>query len=166
MRLSNYLKELQKSGNFKQFLKENPGTFFCSAFFVIDKEKDDNKQHLDFYVPGQEKIFSFQMENNIKMSTIELLDKKIPGKIQVKSDIDFGGVEDRILDEMERRKISSKIQKLIFSLQKVGERNFLIGTIFLSMFGLLKVLVDADTGKMTDFEKKSVFDMVNIFRKR
>lgn len=166
MRLSEYFRELQKSENFKQFVIKNPGTFFCSAFFVIDKEKNDNKQHLDFYVPSQEKIFSFQMENSIKMSTIELLDKKIPEKIQVKSDIDFGKVEDGILDEMERKKISSKIQKLIFSLQKVEGRNFLIGTIFLSMFGLLKVIIDADTGKMTDFEKKSVFDMVNIFKKR
>lgn len=165
MKLSDYFKVLQKSENFKQFVMENPGTYFCSGFFVFDKEKDDNKQHLDFFVPESGKIFSFQMENNVKMATLDLVDKRTPNKIHVNFDIDFGKVENEILDEMEKRKISNKIQKLIFSLQNVEEKNYLTGTIFLSMFGLLKVVIDIEKGKITDFDKKSVFDMMKIFKK-
>ncbi|MCL5730305.1 MAG: hypothetical protein M1165_01930 [Candidatus Pacearchaeota archaeon] len=62
--------------------------------------------------------------------------------------------------------INNRLQKLIFSLQKVDGKDFLTGTIFISMFGLIKISIDIKKSKIVDFEKKSLFDLVNIFKKR
>jgi hypothetical protein len=65
---------------------------------------------------------------------------------------------------MELKKITNKIQKLIFSLQNVDKKDVLIGTIFLSGLGLIKVDVDLAENIFTEFEKKSLFDMIKIVK--
>ena len=42
----------------KDFIKEFPEAYPCSGFFVIDMESKDNKNHFDFFVPKDKKIFS------------------------------------------------------------------------------------------------------------
>jgi len=50
MNLKFYLERLHASEEFKQFKKESPSAFLCSAFFSIDKQGSDNKQHFDYFV--------------------------------------------------------------------------------------------------------------------
>ena len=66
---------------------------------------------------------------------------------------------------MKEENVNKQIQKLLFSLQKMKEKNFLIGTIFISGMGLLKVTILLDENKIVDFEKKSIFDMFKIIKK-
>jgi len=42
----------------------------------------------------------------------------------------------------------------------------LIGTVFISMLGLLKVRIDVEKMKIVLFEKKSFFDMMSIKKKK
>lgn len=165
MNIQSCLDELKKSKDFLQFIKENPSAYLCSGFFVIDRQENDNRQHLDFFIPGKEKIFSFQIEEEGKMATLESLDKKIPEKIVVDFSLDFNDIQEKIMEKMKQQEIGNRVQKFIFSMQRIGGKNFLTGTIFLSMFGLLKVVVDLDESRITDFEKKSFFDMINVFKK-
>ncbi len=165
MNIQNYLEQLKKSKDFLQFIKENPTAYLCSGFFVIDKQENDNKHHLDFFVPGKEKIFSFQMEEEGKLATLDLLDKRIPEKIIVDFNLDFEEIQDKIMEKMRQQEVNNRIQKFIFSMQKIEGKNFLTGTVFLSMFGLLKIVISLDENKMTDFQKKSFFDMINVFKK-
>ncbi len=44
-------------------------------------------------------------------------------------------------------------------------KNFLIGTIFISGMGILKITIDLDEMKITNFERKSFMDMMKIIRK-
>lgn len=165
MNLQSYFKKLQENKNFNDFMRENPQAYLCSGFFTIDKEGNDNRQHLDFFIPGKNKIFSFQIEDG-KMMPLEMYDKNIPEEISLDFDVDFNEVENKINEKIRNQKIESRVQKIILALQKIGGKRILSGTVFLSMFGLLKVNIDARSNEITDFEKKSLFDMINIFKKK
>ena len=117
MNIQGCLEQLKKSKDFLQFIKENPTAYLCSGFFMIDKQENDNKQHLDFFIPGKEKIFSFQIEGEGKMAILDLLDKRIPEKIIVDFNLDFEDIQDRIMEKMRQ-------QRKHFWKYKISERGF------------------------------------------
>lgn len=161
-----YLEKLYASENFQKFKEENKDAFPCSCFFVIDEKGEDNKQHFDYYVPFEKKMFSFQLENKIEKIPIELFDDKIPEKISMNYDFDLKEVEEMILNKMQEENVKGKIQKMLFSLQKIEDKDFLVGTIFISALGMLKVNIDIFEKKITEFKKKSFFDMINVLKKK
>ena len=165
MNFKYYLRRLQESSDYRKFMKENPEAFLSSGFFTIDRDGDDNKQHLDFFIPNAKRMASFQMEQDGKMTFIDLFDEKVPEKISLDFDLDFEEIEEKIKAKMIAHEVNSRIQKFIFSLQKLDGRDYLIGTIFLSMFGLLKISFDVKSREIVNFEKKSFFDMINIFKR-
>jgi len=166
MNLQSYFKQLKENKNFQDFQKENPQAYLCSGFFIIDKEANENQQHLDFFIPGKEKIFSFQMEKEGKMKPLDTLDKVIPEKLSFDLDLDFDEIENIIQNKMEEKEMKDKIKKLIFSLQKIEQKNMLMGTVFISGFGLLKANIDLENNEIIDFEKKSFFDMIKVFKNK
>ncbi len=161
-----YLEKLHNSENFKNFMKENSDAFLCSGFFVIDKGGKDNKIHFDYFLPKDKKIISFQLEQDIQQVPVEMFDKRIPEKISVAHDFDFDDIEKMIVVEMEKQGIRNKIQKIILSLQKLKEKDFLVGTVFVSMLGMLKIHISLSEMKITLFEKKSFFDIMNVLKKK
>lgn len=160
MNLQFYLEKLHSSDVFKKFMKENPEAYLCSGFFTMDKEGKDNKRHFDFYVPKTKKMFSFKMEDGVEMVPIDIILEKIPEKLDIDFDFEFEEIEKMLEDEMKKQEIKSKIQKTILSLQDLKGKPFLVGTIFISMLGLLKVQIDISDMKIVEFEKKSLFDMI------
>jgi len=164
MNLQFYIEKLENAPQFKKFLEENPNTFACSGFFVIDKQGSDNKQHIDYFVPEENKIYSFQLENDLQKVPLESIGETTPEQVSFDYDFDFSELEDLISKEMQSRGIKNKVQKLIFSLQNVNGETFLIGTIFVSGLGLIKLNIDIKEKKITDFEKKSFFSMMNMFK--
>jgi hypothetical protein len=161
------LEKLKDSSEYKTFVKENKDAYLCSGFFVIDMENSANSQyHFDFFVPEIKKTFSFELENGIKLVPLERIDEKVLEKVAMKDNFNFDEIEKIISREMEFKKINNKIQKMIFSLQNVKGKDVLLGTIFVSGFGMLKVNLDLKDKRITDFEKKSFFDMLNIMRKK
>lgn len=164
MNFSFYVEKLENLLEFKKFKKENPDAFPCSCFFVIDKQGNDNKQHFDFFLPKEKKIMSFQLENN-QLVPIQEVEKGLK-EISLKHNFDFKEIEELIIKEMEKNKMKNNIQKILFSLQRINGKDYLIGTIFIPMLGMLKVNIDIKEKKVTDFQKRSFFDMMNIFKKK
>ncbi len=162
-----FIEKLNSSEEFKKFKKENPNAYLCSGFFVIDIEsKDsDNKYHFDFYIPSSKKTFSFELENGIRLIPLERNGEQVLEKISMKNHFDFDEIKEMIMKEMEYNKINNKIQKMLFSLQNVKGKELLIGTIFISGLGILKANINLSENKITEFEKKSFFDMMKIIRK-
>ncbi len=160
MNLRFYLEKLYSSEIFKNFMKENPRAYMCSGFFTIDKEGKDNQRHFDFYIPDIKKMFSFRLEKEIEKIPVELITKEIPPEIKFGFDFNFDEVEKMIINEMEKQNITNKLQKIIFSLQNINGKNFLVCTVFISMLGLLKIHIDLEKGKIVLFEKKSFFDLM------
>ncbi len=161
------LEKLEESGEFKKFKKENPDAYLCSGFFIIDLENKtpENKYHFDFYVPKSKKTFSFELEDGVKLVPLERNEEKIMEEVLMKDYFDFDELKEKILNEMSSNNITNKIQKMLFSLQNKDRKDFLFGTVFISGLGILKVNVDLAEKKITDFEKKSFFDMMKIIKK-
>ena len=160
-----YVEKLMNSEVFKKFIAENKKTFPVSGFFIIDKQENDNKQHFDYFIPDENKLVSFQLENKCSLVPNEIPEGFKAEKISLKHNFDFNAIEKLILNEMANQKINNKIQKLLFSLQHKGARDFLVGTVFISNFGLLKVNIDISEMKVIHFEKKSFLDMFKIIKK-
>ncbi len=169
MNLQFYLEKLRSSDSFKNFIKINPDAFLCSGFFVIDKQsggRDSNsQQHFDFFLPKENKIMSFQLETN-QIVQIEPINDKIPEKILLDYDFDFKDIEKMISEKIEKKGVKNKIQKILLSLQRVNKKDFLVGTIFISMLGMIKISIDISEKKIVDFEEKSFFDMFSILKKK
>lgn len=160
------IEKLENSKEFETFMKENPKAYLCSGFFVIDLENKEkgNQYHFDFFVPETKKTFSFELENEVKLIPLER-DEQVLKKIFFNTAFDFDEIEKILSTEMELKKIKNKIQKMIFSLQNVEGKDFLLGTIFVSGFGLIKANISLPDKTVTDFEKKSFFDMMKIIKK-
>lgn len=161
-----YFEKLIDSEDFRKFIKENKDAFLCSGFFVVDKKDGKDSQNLDYFVPSSEKMFSFKLDENIERIPIENYEKNIKlEKILDNVNFDFTEIEDMIQDRMEQEKIKNKIEKLLLSLQAKDKKNYLLGTIFISGLGIIKVKIDLDEKKIDEFEKKSFFDMMKIVKK-
>jgi hypothetical protein len=161
-----YFEKLAESKEFKKFIKENKDSFLCSGFFIIDKKENGNKQNIDYFVPSLNKMFSFKIHDKIEMIPVENFGENFkPEKILDKLDFDFGWIEEIIQNKMNEEKIKNKIEKLLLSLQANKKKNYILGTIFISGLGIIKVRIDLDEKKIVDFEKKSFFDMMKIVKK-
>ena len=167
-----YAEKLNSSEEFKKFISENPDAFFCSAFFIIDKESDlkdigkKDKQHIDFYVPSKKKAFSFQLENNSELVPVQNAYDEAPEKIDLSIEIDFEEVVKLIMLHMEKENIKNKVQQILLSLQRKNGKDFILGTVFISGFGLIKFTLSVKEMKILQFEKKSFLDMLKIIRKK
>jgi hypothetical protein len=161
MNLQFYVEKLKESNLFKNFMKEHLDAVACSGFFVIDKTgKEVDKQHFDFYLPKENKMMSIQLEN-MQLAPIEIFNQ-IPEETSFDYDVDF----DKILEMIEKRMIQesmkNKIQKILFSLQRLNGEDFLVGTVFISMLGMLKINIKLKTMEITEFGKKSFFDIIKV----
>ena len=75
-------------------------------------------------------------------------------------------VEEAILEEMEKKNIKSKVQKIIISLQKIDGEDALVCTIFVSMLGMIRAKILVKGYKIEEFEKKNIFDFISVSKKK
>ena len=155
-----FLEKLMASKVFENFMAENKEAYPCGGFFIIDLIGDGNKQHFDYYNPSINKIFSFKLEEGMQILPVEMIDSRIPKKVKMNYDFDFNDVEKMIQEEMKKQEITNKIQKIILSLQEFEGKDYLIGTVFITGMGMIKINIDISEMKIVDFEKKSFFDMM------
>ena len=136
----------------------------CSGFFVLDREKKDNKASLDFWLPKEKKMYSFKMDGQIEFVNVENFEEKDFEKLSDNYNFDLEEIEKLILKKIEEEQIKGRVQKLLFSLQKLNKKDYLLGTIFLSNLGLIKLTIEIPNNKITSFEKKSFFDMLKVVK--
>ena len=163
-----YIEKLFSGEEFKKFIEENKDAYPCGGFFVIDLENlknPDNKNHVDYFVPSINKMFSFQLEEGVKMVLVENQGEVVPKEIKINYNFDFEEIEKLILEKMSEEKVDKKIQKILLSLQNKDGKDFFVGTVFVSGMGLINVHIDVDDMKVTNFESKSFMDMINVFKK-
>ena len=165
MNLQFYGEKLDSSEIFSDFKKENPGSYLCSVFLTIDKKNGKNEVHFDYFVPESSAAVSFQMNSEMKKVPLENFEDKVPEKLSINSDVDFGEIEYMISQRMFKENVKNKIQKIILSLNEINGKDILTGTVFISMLGLLKISIDLKEKKILDFEKKSLLDMMKIIKK-
>ena len=160
-----YVEKLKDSESFKKFIAENKDAFPCSGFFVIEFSKSDhpdNKQHFDYYIPSKKKMVSFKLEEDCRMVPVEIIGNQEFIPISLKNEFNFDDVAKLVVKRMKKDNITNEVQKILISMQNKDKKDYLVGTVFISNFGLIKVNIDLKKMKITDFEKKSFFDMLKI----
>ena len=180
MNIQFYFEKLLNSTVFKEFSKENPEAYLCSGFFVIDRQKSeilassstssqtkegkDDTAHLDYFLPKEKEMVSFHLDSMQKIP-VKLFNDIVPEPISSDIDFEFNEIENLIIKKMGDEKITNTAQKMIFSLQKLNGKEILVGNVFISMLGIIKVNIDLSEMKIVEFQKKSIFDIVNVLKK-
>lgn len=156
------------SKDYQKFRKEHPTAYFCSGFFALDREnkRKNDQVHFDFWLPEHEKMYSFKVTGPIEFVNVENHDKRPFEKLSDNYTFDMEEVEKKIQKRMDEEKMKGIIQKVLFSLQKLEGKDFLVTTVFLNNLGMLKLHYDLNEDKITHFEKKSFLDMLKIIKKK
>lgn len=158
MNFKEALLKLKKSKEFKDFKKQNPKSYLCAGFFVLDFETQQNIQQIDFQT--DEKIAAFSVNDTISMKMEETADKKKVPTIKPEIKIDLDDVQETAKKEIEKNKISSKLNKIIAILQMHDEKQIWNVTCIFATLVMLRLHIDAFTGKILKSEKSSLFDFV------
>ncbi len=161
-----YYEKLINSEEYKKFKKQNPEAYACSGFFILDREKKDNKACIDFYLKKEKKMFSFKLDGKTEFTEIQNFDPRIPEKISTDHVFELEDFEKLIQEKAQQEKVKGQIKKLLFSLQNLKGTDYFVTTVFLSNLGLLKVNINIPKKKITSFEKKSFFDMIKVVKNK
>jgi len=166
MKLQFYIEKLHSSKIFKKFMKENKKAFLCSCFFSVDFVGEDNKAHLDYFVPGKKQMFGFQLEKDCEKMPLEMKEGFLPEKLDEKMDFEINDIEQILITKMKEEKIQEKAQKIFISIQKVKSKNLVIGTVFISAMGMISFEIELPSKKIISFQKKSFSDFFRILKKK
>ena len=96
------------------------------------------------------------------MVPFEIVDNLEFNPVSLEHNFDFNDIKNIVSGEMKKRDIKNKVQKILLSLQHKKGKDYLIGTVFISNFGLLKININLLDMNVVHFEKKSFFDMLKI----
>jgi hypothetical protein len=171
MNFKETLQKIEESQAYTKFKEQNPNAELCAGFFILDfLESNDTKQSIDYKT--EENIFTFDINkhNEIFMKQDRLLDestrpklKKINPEIKVEVDELKGIAGTNALDNG----ISAKIHKIIAVLQNyngsiTNDEDKIVWNLTCMLDGLiiLNIIIDADTGKILKFNRKSMMDMI------
>jgi len=162
MNFSQTLEAIEKSQEFKDFEKQHKDAYLCAGFFVLDFEQNTNQQQLDYSLKDR-KIFTFVLsENEIAVNeaeTIEGKKQKLP-ELSKEIKIDVEDLKEVVEKRIEEEGIHTKINKIIAILQKHEDKQIWNLTCMTEGFGILQVHIDAISGEILKFEKRSLFDFV------
>lgn len=159
MKLSHFVKRVEKSKEFRDFKKKHHSAYLCAGFFVLDRESGKNQEQIDFFLPNM-KVATFMLESPIKYKISDTTMKKKIDELKGDTKIDLEQIEGIVHDEMENRTITEGIKKIIAVIQNVEGKKVWILNCILSGLNLLKVHIEDDTGNLLTFEKTNVMDFM------
>jgi len=165
MGIKETLEILESSEEFNKFKSNNPNAKMCAGFFIIDFFGNDNKRSIDFKC--EDKVFSCSLrdDDSVKIQEDELVEvvgtkfpelQTINPNVKVDAEDAIGIAKTRTLDEG----IAAKYNKAIAVLQKHEGNHVWNITGMLDGLIILHILVNADTGEIIKFERKSMMDLI------
>lgn len=160
MKLQPYIEKLNSSQEYKDFHKKYTDAFVVAGFFVIDLEMGKNVHQVDYYVPSKKKIAAFSLDEKITMQLLDLLNEKVPEKLDIKTKIDLDQLQGILMDEMKNRSITDDIKKIIAVLQSVDGKKIWNLNCILSGMGVLNAHVEDESRSVLKMEKKSLIDIM------
>jgi len=160
MKIQPYVERLEKSKEYKDFHKEHKGAYLSAGFFVLDFEEKKNVHQLDFYVPRQNKMAAFTLDSGVKMQLLDLINEKVPEKLDINVKTDLDALYGILEDEMKNRNITENIKKIVAVLQNIEGKRLWNLTCVLSGMEILRSHVDDETRSVLKMEKFSMMDLI------
>lgn len=159
MKLSHFVKRVEKSSEYKKFRNKNPHAYLCAGFFVIDYELGKNQEQIDYFL-NDNKVATFMLEKPVKMKISQAALTKKAGELKGDTRLDLEQLKGIIHDEMENQTITEEIKKIIAVIQVIDGKKTWILNCVLSGLNLLKVNIDDKTGNILRFEKANLMDFI------
>ena len=160
MKIQPYVQKLQNSKVYKEFEQSNKDAFLIAGFFVIDFEEGKNLHQIDYYVPAKKKVAAFTLDKSVVVQMLNLMDKRVPDKLDLRTSIDLDALNGIIQDEMKNRNITQTIKKMIAVVQNIKGKAVWNVNCVLSGMDLLKVHVEDETQSILRMDKSSLMDYV------
>ena len=145
MKIQPYVSKLNTSSQYKDFAKKNNDAFMVAAFFVLDLENGKNSHVIDYYVPSKKKIAAFTLDNQITLQMMDLMTKKVPEKLDLKTNIDLEALEGILEDEMKNRNVTDDIKKIIAVVQTIDGKKIWNLNCMLSGMGILNAHIEDES---------------------
>ena len=160
MKIAPYIEKLHNSPTYKDFQVKNKDAFLVAGFFVLDFEAGKHLHQIDYYVPSKKKVAAFTLDNKIILQLLDMMDKKVPEHLDIKTNIDLDALKGIITDEMKNRGITQDIKKMIAVVQALKAKKVWSVNCVLSGMDILKVHVEDDSRTILKMEKSSMFDYI------
>ena len=172
MKVEDLLKELRENSEYQKFKIQNPDTYFFAAFLILNLEEETEEIQLDFYLKKNNKIAAFSYPFSKPkiyedMISVEKSGATTSSKIKVmkkqttriKIDIDDLKTKGNLI--IKENKSHIKPTKII-AILKEDIWNL---TYMDNMLGIIRIKINAITGKLIDFNKGSLMDFMGIKKK-
>ena len=160
MKIKEFFKELEELEVYKEFSVKYPDAYLCAGFFIFETgEREGDKFQFDFFIPSLEKIAIFEYPFSKFSISEEAVKKCSPVDFGLKVDID--NLKEKIEEIKLENEASQETSKIIAILR---DNNWAI-TCLDNFLGILKMKINALTGKCDDFEKGSLMDFMKIIKK-
>jgi hypothetical protein len=160
MKIGPYFNRLSESGQYQDFAKHNKDAFMVAGFFILDFESGKNMHQIDYYVPSKKKVAAFTLDKGVQLQMMDMLNAKMPEKLDIKTKIDLDALKGILLDEMKNRSITEDIKKIIAILQMVDGKRIWNLNCVLSGMGILRAHVEDETESVLKMEKLNMMDFV------
>lgn len=155
-------KTLIESKVYSQFKKDYPNAKLVAGFFILDFLSNDTKESLDYKTDS--KIFTFDIKaEEITMREDKLIeDSSKPALTEISPNIkvDLGDIPSIAQQQAEKNEIKAKFHKIISVLQMHEDNEVWNLTCMLDGLQILHILINADSGEVIKFEKKSMMDFI------
>jgi len=157
MKIKDLVEDLEEMTCFKNFKKEYPDSFLYAIFVILSKEKESDKIQIDYFLPGLNKIASFEWPfKEVKIHEDEI-------KNCIKQDIEGLKIDldnlDEVIDKAIKENNSRINVKKIIGILKNDEFNL---TCLDNALGIIKINFNAKTGERLKVEKSSLSNFMQI----
>lgn len=160
MKIQPYYNKLNESAQYQDFAKQNKDAFMVAGFFILDFESGKNMHQLDYYVPSKKKVAAFTLDKGVQLQMMDMLNGKMPEKLDIKTNVDLDALKGILEDEMKNRSITEDIKKIIAILQVVDGKKIWNLNCVLSGMGILRAHVEDDSESVLKMEKLNMLDFV------
>jgi hypothetical protein len=151
MKIKDLLNQLHQKESYKEFKRQNPSAFFCSAMFILG---DSDKAEFNFFIPQKNKISSFSIPyGRLTNHKEEIKAQKEIQDLNLKIDI-------KDLSNFIKEKTRKESKKIIAIFA-----NEFWNVTFLDRFDMCRFNINAYTGEIQEKDKCSLMDMIKIEKK-
>lgn len=156
MKISSLFQELKEKDFYRDFIKQNPDAFLMAGFFIFDYDADRQQIHLDFFLPKEKKIASFEYPfSGVKIHPDEM---KSATQLSLDLKVDVNNIKDEVEKQKEKTKPGMKINKLIAILKDNNWNTTLLS----NSLDIIRVCINAVTGESIKCENLNLGDFMKI----
>lgn len=161
MKIQPFVEKLQGTKTYEGFQQKYKGAFLIAGFFVLDYESGQNISQIDYYIPKEKKVAAFNIsQESVDFKVLEMLNEKIPEKLDIKTNVDLDALRGILEDEMKNRSISDEIKKIIAVIQTIEGRKIWNINCVLSGMEILKAHIDDESKTVLSMERASVVEFL------